>query len=418
MSAFRFIHTADIHLDSPLRTLALKDERLATLVGTATRRAFIKIIDLCIEEQVNALIIAGDLYDGKQTSMTTAFFMKDQMQRLDAAGIKVFIIRGNHDAESKIPKDLVQPGCVKIFKNKAEKIKFPHTFPVFIHGMSFVDAHAPDSLLNKYHQPVEEAFNIGIMHTSLGGTKGHDNYAPCSSSDLHAHGFNYWALGHIHKRDVIKGASTIVMPGMPQGRDIGEAGQKSVSLVTVNEDFTVDVQEFSTSIAQFERLDIDITDVSKWRELLKKIEVSIKDLRANHSSENLIIRLKLFGTTPLAWEIRTKQDLLKTEADLFVNHLMGCYVEELELKCHAPVQKGEANINPLIELNNIITENIFTSLQFEKDMEETLDDLKKQLPPQLRDNFGKDEASMKAMLLDLAKTGVEDIVAQLSTGAE
>lgn len=102
--AFRFVHTADVHLDSPLRSLALRNAELAELVGDASRQALIAIVDLCLAEQVDALVIAGDLYDGDQTSMKTARFLAAQMTRLHQAGIRVYKIRGNHDALSRISK--------------------------------------------------------------------------------------------------------------------------------------------------------------------------------------------------------------------------------------------------------------------------------------------------------------------------
>ena len=107
--AYRFVHAADIHLDSPLRSLALRDPGLADVIGNATRRAFIRIVDLCLDEQVDALLLAGDLYDGHQTSMKTARFLAEQIRRLHEASIRAFIIRGNHDALSKITKELTFP---------------------------------------------------------------------------------------------------------------------------------------------------------------------------------------------------------------------------------------------------------------------------------------------------------------------
>src|SRR5450631_2035521 len=122
MGAYRFVHSADVHLDSPLRSLALRDPRLAEFVGNASRQVFSRIVDLCLDEQVNALLLAGDLYDGDQTSMKTARFLAEQLRRLDAAGIKAFIIRGNHDALSKITKELTFPDSVKVFGGRAEAI--------------------------------------------------------------------------------------------------------------------------------------------------------------------------------------------------------------------------------------------------------------------------------------------------------
>jgi DNA repair exonuclease SbcCD nuclease subunit len=198
---FRFLHTADLHLDAPLRSLALRDEDLFDLVGNATRRALERIVDICLEEEVDALLIAGDLYDGDMRSMKTAAFLSRQMERLNEHGVLVFMIRGNHDAESVITRELDLPPNVHVFTGHggAERLQ---DHDVVIHGVSFSKPHAPDSLLPKYKAPVPGCFNIGLLHTSLAGAEGHDTYAPCSVSDLQSLGYDYWALGHVHQRQV------------------------------------------------------------------------------------------------------------------------------------------------------------------------------------------------------------------------
>ena len=120
--AYRFVHAADIHLDSPLRSLALRDPALAELIGNATRRAFVAIVDLCLDEGVDALMLGGDLYDGEQTSMKTARFLAGQLRRLDEAGIRTFVIRGNHDALSRITRELTFPESVKVFGGRAAAV--------------------------------------------------------------------------------------------------------------------------------------------------------------------------------------------------------------------------------------------------------------------------------------------------------
>src|SRR5208337_3273916 len=159
--AFRFVHTADIHLDSPLRTLALREPGLAELIGAATRKAFAAIVDLCLSEQVDALLLSGDLYDGEQTSMKTARFLADQLGRLHEAGIATFVIRGNHDAESRITRELTLAESVALRRGALD---------VAVHGVSFAQKHAPDSLLPKFRGPNAGAVNVGMMHTSLGGS--------------------------------------------------------------------------------------------------------------------------------------------------------------------------------------------------------------------------------------------------------
>ena len=176
----RFVHTADIHLDSPLRSLVLRDPALAELIGGAPRLAFERTIDLCLDEQVDALMIAGDLYDRDQTSMKTALFLVAQLRRLDEAGIRVFIVRGNHDAESRITKELVLPEGVKVFGGHSETVELERPrgeTPVVVHGISFAKPQAPQNLGSKFKARVEGAFNVGLLHTSLAGSTQHDDYA-------------------------------------------------------------------------------------------------------------------------------------------------------------------------------------------------------------------------------------------------
>ena len=419
--AFRFIHAADVHLDSPLRSLALRDPDLAELIGNATRRAFVRIIDLCLDEQVDALLLAGDLYDGDQTSMKTARFLSEQIRRLHEAGIHVFVIRGNHDALSRITKELTFPDSVKVFGGRAEAIVVDRSngdFPVAIHGLSFAQPHAPESLIGKYKLPIEGAVNIGLLHTSLAGAPGHDLYAPCSLADLQATGFRYWALGHVHKRSVVEGKCAIVMPGMPQGRDINEAGAKSVTLVTVADDRSILIEERVTSIAQFERVSIDATRIDDWRDLVGALGRVIERARDGLESEHLVARVHLTGATPLAWRIRRDLDLLKTEVDDRASMIGACWVERLEVDCKAPGAAAASRDHPITELRRLIDEEVFRSDAYQAEAVDIAEELRTQLPQECRNLLGADEAAFKAAVTELVKEGVEDVLARLHAGAE
>lgn len=419
--AFRFIHAADVHLDSPLRSLALRDPDLAELIGNATRRAFVRIIDLCLDEQVDALLLAGDLYDGDQTSMKTARFLSEQIRRLHEAGIHVFVIRGNHDALSRITKELTFPDSVKVFGGRAEAIVVDRSngdFPVAIHGLSFAQPHAPESLIGKYKLPIEGAVNIGLLHTSLAGAPGHDLYAPCSLADLQATGFRYWALGHVHKRSVVEGKCAIVMPGMPQGRDINEAGAKSVTLITVADDRSILIEERVTSIAQFERVSIDATRIDDWRDLVGALGRVIERARNGLASEHLVARVHLTGTTPLAWRIRRDLDLLKTEVDDRASMIGACWVERLEVDCKAPGAAAASRDHPITELRRLIDEEVFRSDAYQAEAVDIAEELRTQLPQECRNLLGADAAAFKAAVTELVKEGVEDVLARLHAGAE
>ncbi|MBA8879105.1 metallophosphoesterase family protein [Phyllobacterium myrsinacearum] len=414
---FRFIHTADIHLDSPLRSLSLRDPNLGSLIGDATRQALIAIIDLCLEEQVNALVIAGDLYDGDQTSMKTARFLATQMQRLHEAGISIYTIRGNHDALSKITQELVLPPSVKIFGARAEAIELRQDgLHIAMHGLSFNKPYAPESLLPKFKPPVTGAVNIGIMHTSLAGSPGHDAYAPCNVSDLHASGFEYWALGHIHLRTHHLGTKTVIMPGMPQGRDINEAGEKSVSLVTVGDDQSITVEERLTSIAQFERVTVDVTNTREWRDAVTAIETALVEQRGKTRSEHLVGRLKIIGNTPLAWQLRRDADLLQAEAEQRAQGIGHTWVEKIELGVSSADETASAaTADPLVELGQLMHSDVMTSYGFREDVRQMIKDLLDDLPPESRKFAGNSEAEFETFVDELMTQSGEDIIARLKS---
>jgi exonuclease SbcD len=415
--SFRFVHAADIHLDSPLRSLALRDGDLAELIGNATRKAFTAIVDLCLDEQVDALLLSGDLYDGEQTSMKTARFLSDQIAKLHQAGIQVFIIRGNHDALSKITKELTFPdGTVKIFGARAIPIsveRAPGALPITIHGISFAEPRAPESLLSKFRPPVEGAINIGLLHTSLGGTEGHDVYAPCDLGDLQRAGFRYWALGHIHKRFAAEGAATIVMPGIPQGRDIGEAGAKSVTLVAVDDEGSICIEERRTSVAQFERVTVDLGGCEDWRDMLGLLEASLGQTRDGVESEHLVARLRVTGSTGLAWRLRRDLELFREEAVSRAAGIGRTWIDKIEVECRPPAiaLSGSDSAAPLDELRGLMGE-LPGNDAYRAEITRIAEELRAQLPPECRGALGTDAETFASLLNAVMQGGIDDALAR------
>lgn len=396
----------------------MRNRELADLVSGATRQAFSDIIDLCISERVDALVIAGDLYDGDQTSMKTARFLAGELGRLANAGIRTFIIRGNHDALSRISRELVLPDLVKLFGGRAEHVLIERgqgEKPVAIHGLSFAHPTAPDSLLPKYAQAIPDTINIGIMHTSLGGAPGHDSYAPCSPAELQSTGYDYWALGHIHKRSVISGSSTVVMPGMPQGRDINEDGPKSATLVSIADDGTVDLEEKQTALAEFARVTIDAGDLTEWSELAHSLSHALKQARSNSTAPELVARIGFSGETPLAWRMRRDSDLLMAEAEERAAQIGATWIEKLEISCTPPTTSRASATDPLHEIRALIDTEILNSSAYEAALAQLADTLQGQLPTDLRDLFGADESETRTRRRELAHQGSEDVLARLQS---
>jgi DNA repair protein SbcD/Mre11 len=417
IAAFRFIHTADIHLDSPLKSLALKSEGLAELVRDATRQAFSRIVEMAIDERVDALLIAGDLYDREQTSMKTARFIAGAYKRLTDAGVRVFVIRGNHDSTSKIMRELTLPAGVHVFGSKpgVEMIERAGGQSIAVHGLSFREAEAPESLLPKYKAPVAGAINIGLMHTSLGGSEGHDVYAPVSLADLQRSGFRYWALGHIHRRSVHADETMVVMPGMPQGRDIGEAGRKSVTLVTVGDDGNFTQEERVTSGAVFLPLSVDLAGETEWSKLARRIAGIISGEAV--PGVEVILRLGLGGSTSLAWRIRRDLEVLQAEVELELGDRSGFWIEKMTTACrpdHATADQGAMG-----ELERLITGDVLPAEGFGHGAGDLADAVLRQLPPDVRDRwFGSTAEAQAAALARLASEGATDILARLRAEGE
>ncbi|MCP5049968.1 MAG: DNA repair exonuclease, partial [bacterium] len=227
------MHTADIHLDSPLHRLEAYEGAPVEEVRQASRRAFENLIDFAVGESVDFVLIAGDLFDGDWKDYNTGLYFIRQVHRLKQADIYVFIISGNHDAAGRMTRVLPYLENVGVFSHKKPETKTLDTLKVAIHGQSFSTSAVTDNMALAYPDPVPGYFNIGLLHTSLNGREGHENYAPCTVEDLKNRGYDYWALGHVHQSEIVSSDPFIVFPGCIQGRHIRETGDKGGVLVTV-----------------------------------------------------------------------------------------------------------------------------------------------------------------------------------------
>lgn len=408
----KILHTADIHLDSPLKSLALRDPDLRDAVQAASRTALTRITDLALSEGVAAVLIAGDLFDGAERSARTAAFLLGQLDRLGAAGIRVFYVRGNHDAENPITGAIDLPAHVHLFDGRGGRV--PLTDDIWIHGISFTQRHAPDSLLPKFGAPVPGAVNIAMLHTSLAGAAGHDVYAPCAVSDMAALGFDYWALGHVHRRQVHATTPLIVMPGTPQGRDIGEPGPKTATLLTVA-DRRIAVQEVPTSAVQFDMLQIDISGTDSDDALRALLRDRLNAHAAALPSDTAILRLTLAGHPPRRWQILRDCALwAETAADL-ARGTGRLWVEKTTLDLTAPDAQPDSGgaTDELARLMEEIRGEPGFAATLERDLEQALADL----PPARRAALMPDGDTAAELGRSLARSGALGVIARLK-GAE
>ncbi len=306
---FKFIHTADIHLDSPLRGLEAHEGAPVEEIRGATRRAFDNLVDLAIEEKVDFVLIAGDLYDGDWKDYHTGLFFVSRMGRLQKAGVRVILISGNHDAVSRITRTMPLPENVIHLSSRKPQSVVLEDYGVIIHGQSYATKAVSENLASGYPHGDSDYFNIGLLHTSLTGREGHENYAPCSLDDLISKGYEYWALGHVHKREAVSVDPLIIFPGNIQGRHIKETGVKGATLVTIDDRLVVDIEERELDVLRWVVCEVDLTECETTDSVYNSIRVVFEEELRNAGGRTLVIRLILTGESPVHGQLfeRTEQ---------------------------------------------------------------------------------------------------------------
>jgi len=299
----RFLHTADIHLDSPLKGLESHEDAPVEEIRGATRRAFDNCIDLAIEEAVDFLLIAGDLYDVDWKDYNTGLFFASRMGKLNRAGIAVFIVSGNHDAANQITKTMPLPENVTLFSAKKPASVRLENLGVIIHGQSYPSRAVTENIALQYPQHEPGYFNIGLLHTSVTGREGHEDYAPCTLDDLKSKGYDYWALGHVHKREQLADDPWIVFPGNIQGRHIRETGKKGATIVTVEDGRIVDVREQELDVLRWATCQVDLSQCETTNHVYDAVRQAFELKLAQANGKSLALRLILTGGCPVHAEL-------------------------------------------------------------------------------------------------------------------
>ena len=310
---FKFIHAADVHLDSPLRGLERYEGAPLEEIRGATRRAFENLTELALEEGVAFVLLAGDLYDGDWKDYNTGLFFTRQMARLQEAGISVCVVAGNHDAASQLTKALRPPQNVHVFSTRAPETVVLEELGVAIHGQGFPTRAVSDDLTQEYPLADPDLFNIGLLHTSLDGRPGHESYAPCSINGLRSRGYQYWALGHVHKREVVSEDPWIVFPGNTQGRHAREIGSKGCSLVTVEDGRVTGVEHRTLDVVRWSVCAVDLTEATILDEVYDRVANALADAVGEADGRLVATRLRLEGASPVHTRLRAAREQVINE---------------------------------------------------------------------------------------------------------
>ncbi len=409
-ASFRFLHAADLHLDSPLRGLARRGAA-ANAFRDASRRALENLVAAAMEQKVAFLIIAGDIYDGDWKDFTTGQFFVRQMGRLAQAGIRVFILRGNHDAASVITKDLPLPGNVHAFSVRTAETVRMDELGVALHGRGFANRHVPENIVLNYPPATPGHFNIGVLHTSLTGREGHEVYAPCTIADLARLDYDYWALGHVHQREVVNENPHVVFPGNMQGRHARETGPKGATLVEVADGRITALTALTLDAARFETLDIDLSGVEDMSGLYHMARAAFHAAVEGAEGRPLAARLHLHGTTPLhphllSHPLQLLEDMQALAAEAGVDVL----VEKVVPATHDARPHGELALSGF----DAILDDIAADPAFVAEITAALTELRAKAPKDLARMAGEDDPSMAHWATQAIATARTGILARLA----
>ena len=308
MTRIRFVHAADLHLDSPFVGIkAAAPENVARALHDATFAAYENIIELCIDESVDALLVAGDVYDSADRSLRAQLKFVDGLKRLDDAGIRSFVCHGNHDPLDGWEARLnYPPGCTRFGEDFEAVPVFEHEpGRAVVHGISYPMRDVYDNLVPRLGAVDPNTFSIGLMHANVDGNADHAAYAPCSLADLVFSGISYWALGHVHTRQVLSDRSpTVVYPGNSQGRHPNEPGARGVYLVDVDDDGTVNLDFRAVDTVRWERPALDISDMATEQDLIDGLHQGMEAALESNTGRSVVVRVALSGRGALHGSLR------------------------------------------------------------------------------------------------------------------
>jgi len=309
----RFIHAADIHLDSPLDGLNARAAELGREVAAASRRAFAGLIDLAIERRVAFLVIAGDVFDGAWRDLRTGLVFAEAMARLEREGIAAVLLKGNHDAESRIGKALHYGANVHLFDSRRAHTIRLDSHQIALHGRSYAKPDETRNLVLDYPEALPGWFNVGVLHTALAGAAGHAPYAPCALGDLLNRGYQYWALGHVHAHAALHADPPVIYPGNLQGRHVHESGPKGCVVVEVDDQRVAGWEFVALDAVRWAQVRVDAAGCGDLDEVLEQAREALATAAEGLDGRVLAVRLSIDGISAAHGALHGDRSRLEAE---------------------------------------------------------------------------------------------------------
>ncbi len=292
-----FIHAADLHLDAPFAGLTAASDRIGRALAEATYEAFRRVVDTAIAREVDFVVIAGDAYNSSDKSLRAQLRFKEQMVRLDAAGIEVFVVQGNHDPANGWSAGLPLPANVTVFPSdrvgRAEVVRDGELVAA-VYGRSFAKRDVTENLSLGYRREAADPVAIGVLHTNVGSNAEYEMYAPSTLDDLRAGGMDYWALGHIHKQEVLAENPWVVYAGSPQGINPKETGPHGCFVVSIAPGGAVSLEHVETASVAWAQVVVDASEADDLDAVRSLLTDACEDLLARED-RSVVVRFTLTG---------------------------------------------------------------------------------------------------------------------------
>ncbi|HEY4105007.1 MAG TPA: metallophosphoesterase [Polyangiaceae bacterium] len=413
----KFVHAADLHLDSPLSGLSKYEGAPVEQIRGATRHALENLVELCIDEHAALLVIAGDLYDGDWRDYSTGLFFNKQMAKLRSAGVKVVWIRGNHDAASRLTAHLALPDNVRELSHKKPESFVIESLGVVVHGQGFESRDVTEDLSLRYPEPKRDLFNIGLLHTALEGRAGHALYAPCKLSALIDRGYDYFALGHVHRREVLSEKPWLVFPGNLQGRHARETGAKGATLVSVEDGKITAVEHRALDQVRWHVATADISGESSLDGVLDRARQALTAAAQASEGRLAAIRLALEGASAMHETCAARIDQLSEEARSIALDLPNeAWLEKVELATRplaerARLREREDAIGEMLRGIGALANDDAALVELGAELNE----LKRKLPADLREGPDAIDLDSPSALRELLRSIEETLVPTLGS---
>ena len=306
MSKVRFVHASDLHLDASFGGVDATESSVAGSLARSTLEALDRVVALCIERDVDFLVIAGDLYNSSDRSLRGELAFQRAMRRLAEAQIPAFVVQGNHDPADGWSAGLELPESVVVFSaREVERHEVVRGSEVVcaVYGRSYPTRQVTDNLAREYRRQKEDPLAVAVLHTNVGQLAAWDNYAPSTVDDLRAAKMDYWALGHIHIPGRISDSPVAVYSGSTQGLNPNEEGPRGCYVVEL--DSSGAREEFvETASIRWKTIEIDGGELAQIEELREALEAACDAARSESAGRPLVVRVDLNGRSPLHTDLR------------------------------------------------------------------------------------------------------------------